>query len=77
MFLVVCVTFASFISLSILVEIPSNFHGSREIFSKYLPDRNKHVEAFTYKEDCNVIKGGSQSVSNQLASLNPEGTFEI
>ena len=52
-------------------KIPENFSGSPEVFSGYLPDKDKYVEAFSYHEDCKVIEGNATSVSLVLAQLNP------
>ena len=54
---------------------PDNFSGSPEVFSGYLPDKDKYVEAFSYDDDCEVIEGTALRVSLALAQLNPNGKF--
>ena len=39
------------------IEVPSNFYGSPEVFSGYLPVREWFVEAFTLHEDVLKIAG--------------------
>ena len=72
-FLIILLVFAN---INGVVNVPENFSGSPEVFSGYLPDKEKYVEAFTYHEDCVVIEGGSRSVSKQLSMLNTDGTFK-
>ena len=59
------------------VIIPDNFSGSPEVFSGFLPDKDKYVEAFSYREDCNVVEGTAALVSDGLAQLNPKGKYSI
>ena len=57
------------------IEIPENFSGSREVFSGYLPDKQKFVEAFSYRKDCKVIEGNATLVFLTLAQFDPKGKF--
>ena len=59
------------------VIIPDNFSGSPEVFSGFLPDKDKYVGAFSYPEDCKVIEGAAPLVSEDLAKLNPKGKYSI
>ena len=63
------------IAISTANKIPELFSGSPEVFSGYLPEREKYVEAFSYHEECTVIEGTAASVSDALAKLNPKGKF--
>ena len=56
-------------------DIPTNFYGSPEIFSGYLPNQDQYVEAFTLHKDCLTIKGTSHEISRKMASTNPQGTL--
>ena len=56
-------------------EIPTTFSGSPEVFSGYLPDCDKYVEAFSYDEDCEVIEGTALQVSMALPQLSSNGKF--
>ena len=57
------------------IETPTNFYGSPEIFSGYLPDGDRYVEAFSLHDDCFVVEGSSQQVFKALMSSHPEGMF--
>ena len=59
------------IAICSATKVPENFSGSPEVFSGYLPDKDKYVEAFSYHDDCKVIEGNASIVSLALAQVDP------
>ena len=53
------------------VTVPSNFYGSPEVFSGYLSDQEKYVDAFTMSEDHVHVFGSIPDVEHQLEVLKP------
>ena len=53
-------------------QVPANFRGSPEIFSRYLPESDKFIESFTYHNGL-VIEGSSKQVELMLANSIPKG----
>ena len=58
--------------LSLCVTISPYFHGSPEIFSGYLPEKDIYIESFTY-DNCLTIDGNAKEVEEALAKANTEG----
>ena len=63
------------IAICSATKVPENFSGSPEVFSGYLPDKDKYVEAFSYHQDCKVIEGAAALVSEDLSQLNSKGKY--
>ena len=48
------------------IDVPSNFYGSPEVFSGYLPNSEWFVEAFTFHDDTLEIFGTENEVDSEL-----------
>ena len=58
---------------SFQIDVPSNFHGSSEVFSGYLSNSEKFIEAFTLHDDHVSISGSVREVEFAISNISTKG----
>ena len=57
------------------IQIPSNFYGSKEVFSGYLSNSDVIIDAYSLNNDHVTVSGLVIDVERKLASIDTKGKF--
>ena len=66
---------STLLNVNVAIETPANFYGSPEIFSGYLPNRDRYIDAFTLY-DCLAVDGTATQISGAIPLLVSKGMFD-
>ena len=59
------------------IGVPSNFYGSPEVFSGYLPNSEWFADAFTLSDDALKIYGSVFDISDKLHNVTSTGKIHV